>query len=54
MEYPKKIPKKRKFCWFGHCTIQINKKVDMNLLVFTKVTKSVESVIVMHQSTEIC
>ena len=40
-----------KFCWFGHCTIQINKKVDINLLVFTKVTKSVESVIAMHQST---
>ena len=43
-----------KFCWFGHCTIQINRKVDINLLVFTKVTKSVESVIAMHQSTEIC
>ena len=49
-----KIPKKSKiltFCWFGHCTIQINKKIDIILLVFTNVTKSVESVIAMHQST---
>ena len=54
MEFPKKIPKIGKFCWFGHCIIQINKEVDINLLVFTKVTKSIESVIAMHQSTEIC
>ena len=43
-----------KFCWFGHCTIQINKKIDINVLVFTKVTKSVESVIAVHQSTKNC
>ena len=40
-----------KFCWFGHCTIQINKEIDINLLVFTKVTKSVGSVITVLQST---
>jgi hypothetical protein len=40
-----------KFCRFGHCTIQINKKLNINLLVFTKVIKSVESVIAVHQST---
>lgn len=28
-----------KFCWFGHCTIHINKKIGSKLLMFTKSSK---------------
>ena len=35
-------------------TIHINQKVGSKLLVFLEVTKSVKSVIAMHQSTYIC
>jgi hypothetical protein len=36
LEDSNKISHLLKFCWFGHCTIRINKKIGSKLLVLTK------------------